>query len=70
MSNCIIIVNPANLIWYSGCAITMCDEDDANSQGKILHQDFYFEKLSISNSPTEENVHVCSFFCFSSWQLK
>lgn len=72
MSNCIIIVNTANLILYSGCAITMCNEDDANSSEKILHQDFGFEKFSISNTPTEGKVHVCSTFLpmaakISSW---
>lgn len=70
MPNSIIIVNPANLTWYSGCAITTCNGDDANSQDKILHQDLYFAKLSVSNAPTEENARVCSLFCSSSWQIK
>lgn len=75
MSNCVIIVNTANSILFRGCEITMCNEEDANSLETNLHQDFHFEKFSISTIATDENAHVCFFFVFRlfvffPWQLK
>jgi len=53
----------------------MCNEEDANSLETNLHQDFHFEKFSISTIATDENAHVCFFFVFRlfvffPWQLK